>query len=133
MKRIFFINFAIFLNFITLFFSAANSALAIQPDTSSQGGFSLGDKFSLGKNPMPVSKVYNTPADIMNIIVRNLFVIAGVIFFLLIIYSGFKFIYQGKKGAEETKTIMTTAVMGLIIMFAAYWIIQIIELITGIK
>ncbi|MEN8253607.1 MAG: hypothetical protein ABFQ62_04500 [Patescibacteria group bacterium] len=96
-------------------------------------GFSLGDKFSLGKNPMPVAKVYNTPAELMNVIVRNLFVIAGVIFFIMILYSGFKLVRDDKKGVEEAKNIMTVAVAGFIIMFAAYWIVQIIEVLTGVS
>ena len=38
-----------------------------------------------------VKDVYKDPAVIVNLIVRNLFVLAGVAIFLMIIYAGFKF------------------------------------------
>ncbi len=57
--------------------------------------------------------------------------IAGVILFLLIIFSGYKFIRSGTKGKDEAKQILTAAVTGYVIMFAAYWIVQILEVVTG--
>ena len=98
-----------------------------------KGGLNLSDYFTLGKSPDTVAGTYSTPAEIVNVVVRNLFVVAGIIFFLMIIYSGFKFVYQGKKGAEDVKTIMTAAVAGLGIMFASYWIVQILEIVTGVE
>lgn len=80
-----------------------------------------------------VRDVYQTPADLVNVIVPNLFVIAGVILFIFVIYAGFLFIQGSSKGKDQAATVMTTAVVGFIVMFATYWIIQIIEVITGMQ
>lgn len=96
----------------------------------STSGLNLGDclLISPGKS---VSSTYNDPADLVNIIVPNLFVIAGIILFLMIIYAGFKFALQGTKGKDDAKGIIQTVIIGFITMFAAYWIVQIIELLIG--
>ena len=96
-----------------------------------QGGINLGDCLQLSDSTK-VSDVYDTPAFLVNLIVSNIFIIAGIIVFLTIIFAGFKFITGGKKGAEESRNIIQTALIGFIIMFAAYWIIQIVALVTGI-
>ena len=76
-------------------------------------------------------EAYQTPAGLVNLIVSNLFVAAGVFIFIAFIVAGFKFIAGGKSGVEDSKKITTTAVAGFVIMFSAYWIVKIIEQITG--
>lgn len=78
-----------------------------------------------------VSFAYNNPADLVKIVTNNLFAISGVIFFLMIVLAGWNFIAKGKDGVESAKKIMTTAVIGFVVMFAAYWIVQIISVLTG--
>jgi len=95
-------------------------------------GFNLGDFFKLGKTNQNVIDVYDTPASLLNIVVRNIFVIAGLLLFGTIIFAGFKIISGGSKGYEEAKNIITIAVTGFLIMFAAYWIVQIVEVVTGV-
>lgn len=80
-----------------------------------------------------VAGVYDTPAVLVNLIVRNLFVFGGAVLFFMIILAGFKFAMSPQsKGKEDAKTIAQGAVVGFLIMFSAYWIIQIIEILTGI-
>jgi len=38
-----------------------------------------------------------------------------------------------EKEAEQGKNAITAAVIGFVIIFAAYWIVQIIEFITGVN
>lgn len=95
------------------------------------GGVDLGECLQLSDGTL-VKEAYYNPAVLVNLLVRNLFVVAGVIFFLIIIFAGFKFIMGGKKGAEDAKNIIQTALVGFVIMFAAYWIIQIVSLLTGV-
>lgn len=97
----------------------------------------VGDKIDLGEclllgNNETVKSVYDSPAMLVNLIVQNLFVLAGVVIFLLIFYVGFKMISGGKKGFDESKTILTSAVAGLIIMICAYWIVQLVGYLTGV-
>lgn len=99
--------------------------------TAGEGGINLGDCLTL-KDGSKVSDTYQNPAVLINLVVRNLFVFAGLIVFLLILYAGFKFISGGAKGKDEAKTMMEAALVGFILMFSAYWIIQIIEIVTGV-
>lgn len=78
-----------------------------------------------------VGSVYKTPAVFVNLIVKIIFIISGIILFFMIIYSGFLFISGSTKGTEEAAKVMTNAVVGLIIVFSAFWIMQIIKLVTG--
>lgn len=112
-------------------FAADPPASATSPCGAGTGEINLGDCLRLSDSTR-VSTVYNNPAFLVNLIVTNLFVIAGVIFFLFIIVAGFKFITGGQKGAEDAKNILTTALLGFIVMFSAYWIIQIVALLTGV-
>lgn len=95
-----------------------------------QGGVDLGNCLRLADDT-PVNDVYTTPAFLVNLIVNNLFIISGVIMVVLIITAGYKFVTKGKEGVQEAQQILTNALLGFIIMFSAYWIVQIIALITG--
>ncbi len=78
-----------------------------------------------------VADHYAEPTDIVNLIVANLFVVAGIILFGLIIMAGFKYLQGTSEGKEEAKNLITGAVIGFLVMFAAYWIVQIIQFVTG--
>ena len=97
-----------------------------------QDGVNLSDCVDLG-NGQSIGEVYSNPSVLVNTLVRNLFVFAGIILFFMIMFAGFKFISQGTKGKDEAKSILTTAVIGFIIMFAAYWIVQILQILTGMS
>lgn len=95
-------------------------------------GVNLGDCLQLS-NGVPVSEVYDSPAFLVNLFVRNLFVIGGVIIFIMVFYAGFKFIQDDTKGKDEAKKILTAAIVGAITMFSAYWILQIVQVLTGVN
>jgi ABC-type Na+ efflux pump permease subunit len=95
------------------------------------GGVDLGCKFTLGVGEASVKDVYSTPADLINVLTNNLMVLAGIILFFMIILAGFKFLQDTAKGKEEAAKIMKTAIIGFIVMFSAFWIVQIIKVITG--
>jgi len=72
---------------------------------------------------------------LVNVILKNSLVVAGVICLVLLILGGFSFIVSAggdAKAKEKGKNTITSALTGLILIIAAYWIIQIIEIITGI-
>lgn len=66
-------------------------------------------------------------------IVKNAFVLAAVISFILLIFGGFNVIVAAgdAKKAEQGKMALTGAVTGLLLVLGSFWIIQIIEVITG--
>lgn len=91
----------------------------------------LGDSFTLGIGEGKVSDVYKTPADLVNLIANNLFIIGGIIIFFMFLLAGFKFMGDTTKGKDEALGIIKTALIGFILMFSAFWIVQILKLITG--
>lgn len=85
----------------------------------------------------PPAQKFPTFGSIINAILPNVFILAGVILLLLLIFGGFLVIVNAGGGnpqaTEKGKQAVTYALLGFILIFAAYWIIQIIEYVTGIK
>lgn len=82
-------------------------------------------------------KSFSTFGDIVNVIIKNAFVLAGIISFLLLVFGGFNVILAAGSGdtkqLEKGKGTITYAVLGLILIVTSYWIVQIMETITGIS
>jgi len=108
---------------------AEETASSCEPGT---GGINLGNCLQL-TGDKTVSSVYDTPAFLVNLVVKNMFALAGIILFVMIFIAGFKFVTKGKEGLEDAKKIITSATIGFILMFSAYWIVQIVSLLTGVK
>jgi hypothetical protein len=100
--------------------------------SSGDPSINLADYLTL-KSGAKVSDVYRTPADMVNLIVSNVFVIAGFSLLIFIILAGFKLISGDANGVKEAKTMIEGVLLGFIIMLAAFWIIQIIERMLGVK
>lgn len=96
-----------------------------------QANLNLGECFLLNEN-QTVSEVYPTAGSILNIFTRYIFVLGGLIIFVLIIYAGFLFMTDDSKGMDRAKQILSSALIGFIVMFCAYWIVQILAAITGV-
>jgi len=96
------------------------------------GAINLGESFTLGtKEGKLVKDVFKTPADMVNLITNNLMILGGIFLFLMIIMAGFKFVQDDSKAKEEAKKIMKATISGFLLLFSAYWIVQIIQVITG--
>lgn len=91
----------------------------------------LNEKFTLGVGGPRVDQTYSKPADLINVIVPNIMVVGGIIIFFMFIMAAFKFMGDSSKGKEEAAGIMKTALIGFVLMFAAFWIVQIVKVITG--
>lgn len=63
------------------------------------------------------------------------FPIAGIILFMVLLLGGFQMLAgaNNSKSLDEGKQRITAAIMGFILLFAAYWIAQLLELIFGIR
>ncbi len=79
--------------------------------------------------------VFDTFGDVVNVIVRNGMVIAGVICLIILVLGGFRYIMAAGGGdakqMESGKKAITGAVIGLVLIVFAVWIVQIIKTITG--
>lgn len=62
--------------------------------------------------------------------------VAGIIFLFLLVFGGIGIIASAgsnnPEGVEKGKKAVTSAFIGFIVVFAAYWIVRLIELITGL-
>lgn len=77
----------------------------------------------------------STPGGIISRALTGfIFPIAGIILFAQLLFGGFQMLTGAtSKGMEEGKGKITAAIIGFIILFAAYWIAQLLELIFGIR
>ena len=75
--------------------------------------------------------------DLISAILSNAVVLASFILFLLLVFGGFSMIMgagqNNPERAAKGKQAATAAAVGFIIIFASYWIIQIIQSLTGVK
>lgn len=90
----------------------------------------------------PKAGITGTPAyqslgGFISAVLPNVYIIAGVILFVLLIIGGITTIAGAGKGDQEAtkkgQKAITAALLGFLIIFASYWIIQIIEVVTGIE
>lgn len=96
-------------------------------------GFNLGEKLNFqGDN---ATNTYSNASDLLNNILPNVYVAAGVVIFFMFILGGFKVISSASDShkMEEGKKTITFAIMGLLVVFASYWIIQLIQVVTGLQ
>lgn len=79
---------------------------------------------------------FSTFANLVSVLLPNLYLLSGVIFLVLLIFGGLSLIMGAGGGdpqkAGQGKKAVTTAIIGFLLIFASWWIIQIIEVITGI-
>lgn len=77
-----------------------------------------------------------TLGDIISAILPNIYILAGVILFFLLIGGGIMFIVgagqENPERAGQGRKAITAALAGFLVIFASYWIIQIIEVVTGV-
>ena len=79
---------------------------------------------------------FESLGEMISVLLPNLYILAGVIFLVLLIAGGFGIIISSGKGMKEgiakgSKTV-TVALIGLLVIIGSYWLIQIISAITGI-
>lgn len=80
---------------------------------------------------------YTSIGPLISAFLKNSLMVAGIIFLGLLIFGGINMIASAgssdsKKSAQSKQTV-TSAVVGLIVIFAAYFIIQIITMVTGVE
>lgn len=85
----------------------------------------------------PAARSFPNIGTLINILIRNILVIAGIAFFLMFIVAGFRFIQKAGKlepaEFQKIKDTMSAAAVGLFIIVCAYWLIRIIETVLGVN
>jgi len=95
----------------------------------------IGKEFSLRSGG--IADVFPKPGSLFSVILFNLYGLAGIILLFLLIFGGFSIIIgAGKQDSgqiQKGQKSVTSAVIGFIIIFASYFIIQLIQVITGVN
>ncbi|MEA2020228.1 MAG: hypothetical protein U9M98_00655 [Patescibacteria group bacterium] len=78
---------------------------------------------------------FNTIGDVIGTVLLNVFIIAGLLLFFYLIFGGFKYLTAGgnEDAVEQAQKVITTAIIGFVIIFMSYWIMWIIQTIFGVN
>jgi hypothetical protein len=101
-------------------------------------------KFLAQTSGVDIGKYFGSPfgqsatlGDLVSLVLKISFVVSGVLILLLMIFAGFTIIasagQNNPEGAKKGQQAATAAALGFAIVFVAYWIVRLIELITGLK
>lgn len=78
---------------------------------------------------------FTSLASLVTFLLPKVLLLGGIIFFIMVIIVGFGILKgagsEDAQAKEKTKNYLTYGLVGLSIMFGAYWILQIINYITG--
>lgn len=89
----------------------------------------IGDQFN-----SPFGKTIGL-GGLVSIILSNAIIIAGIILLFLLIFGGISIIMGAGQGNPEKSAkgqkAVSSALIGFLLIFAVYWIIQIVEVIFG--
>jgi len=78
---------------------------------------------------------FDSVGSFITCVLPNVYIIASVILLIILTGAGLIYLFSAgntEKQAESSKAIGAT-LLGFVILFASYWIIQIIQVILGVK
>jgi len=77
----------------------------------------------------------STPGGVISRLLSFIFPLAGIVLFIMIVVGGFQILLGGtnQKSMEAGRQRVTMAIVGFLLLFASYWIAQIIEQIFNIR
>lgn len=72
---------------------------------------------------------------LINFLLPYIFGIAGLIMLLYLVWGGFMFMtsHGDQKAVEAARQKITSAIIGFVIIFVAYWLVQLLQMIFGIN
>ena len=82
----------------------------------------------------PLAK-FNSVATIANLIIPNLLLGAGIIFFIMIIIAGYQFMASSGKeeNLQKAQKLFTTSIIGFIIVLGSFLLIKLLASLFQIK
>ena len=97
--------------------------------------FNIGEEYQLGDRG--VNQVFPTVGSFFSTILFNLYGLAGIILLFLLIFGGLSIIIgaggQDSGKVQKGQKAVTAAVIGFIVIFTSYFIIQLIQTLTGVN
>lgn len=99
--------------------------------------FDIGEEFQLKPDDKGIANTpgYGSLGEFISTMLPNIFVIASIILFVLLIAGGFVMITSAGNADKQKNgsKALTAAITGFVIIFASFWIIKLIEFLTGIS
>ncbi len=99
-----------------------------------EGEGGLGLLFS-GVRAAILQESFSSPGDFISAIYPILLTFGGLIFFIMLIWGAFQILMGGAnpKSVEGGKKRVTYALVGLLLLFASFWIGEIVQAIFGLN
>lgn len=98
---------------------------------------SIGEEFKIGGDQgiAQAGPAFQTIGGFISAVLPNVFILSGIILLLLLLFGGLMTIINAgnPEAQDKGKQAITSALIGFVIIFASYWIIQIIQVLTGIN
>lgn len=83
------------------------------------------------------AQTFDSFGSLVSVFLANAYVLAGLIGFVFLVFGGISFILGAgggdSKRLESGKRTVTMAIIGLMVIVFSYWIVQILEFLTGVK
>ena len=105
----------------------------LRSSTSASAAVLLQNAFKLNNTDTVASK-FPSITTLISTILPNIYIVSGLILFFLLLGGGFAVMASGGnvEQIDKGKQAISGAIIGFIIIFASFWIIQLIEKLTGI-
>lgn len=138
MKRIFFALLALGVVLVSPNIASAQDATATDSglnvfDAPNSDSFRQLNPLQIAESPL--AETFVSPAALVNRVLIFLFPLAGLILFVMLVWGGLSILVNAhsssalKAGRER----ITAALLGFFILFASFWIIQIVEFVFGLS
>ncbi len=98
--------------------------------------FDIGSQLFLDQSGTPITSKY-VPGQgffpVFWVIIKNIYILTGIILFVMIVVGGIGMIANAGNSEKQKQSSQTisSALIGYLIMFVAYWLVKIVEVITG--
>jgi len=103
-------------------------------------GFNIGDQLNIygPRGDTIGTSPYGQPGQFFLIfwtIIKNLYVLTGIVLLFFLIAGGIGMILNAGNAEKQKQSSQTlsSAVIGYLIMFAAYWLVRIVEIVFGVE
>lgn len=85
--------------------------------------------------PSEKTSLFSTPGSIISETLAFFFPLTGLILFFYIVWGGFQIVLGSadKKNVDEGKKRISSAIVGFLLLFSAYWVAKIVETVFNLK
>jgi len=98
----------------------------------------LGQEFWLkpGRGIDDPNSPFQSFGGLFSLLLPNFYILAGIILLFFLIFGGLTVILGAGKGSDEQiekgKKILTSTLIGFLVVLLSYWIMEILQIVTGI-